>query len=256
MPSLRNLAYTAPYMHDGRLATLDQVLEHYATGIEKSPTLDPLLLKDGQKGIALTADEKGKIIAFLNILNDETFIRDSRFSESGAEPAPELAQYAATDWEKVDLRTDNPVIKAAFTKALGYYWGIKQGLLAENGQETSRSAKLLLNLLENMDLTSATPLQKAFYLKVHQDLGFDTEHVSETESVAHQRDHFGDLSKNLFRLIKSFKTNEKPLYYYSCPKAANGMGGFWMSESKEEKGNPFFGKNDKKCGQIVVTALE
>ncbi|MCA0234597.1 MAG: DUF3347 domain-containing protein [Bacteroidetes bacterium] len=133
---------------------------------------------------------------------------------------------------------------------------MKQGLLIDNGKESSRSAKLLLNLLENIDLTTVAPIQKAFYLKVYQDLGFDTEHVAETESVTHQRDHFGDLSKNLFRLIKSFKTNEKPLYYYTCPKAANGIGGFWISETQDEKGNPFFGKNDKKCGQIVMTALE
>ena len=256
VPSLRNLAFTAPYMHDGRLGTLEQVLEHYSSGIEKSATVDPLLVKNGQKGIALTAEEKQKIIAFLQTLNDETFAKDPRFSESDAAPAPELAEFANTDWEKVDLRTDNHVIKSTLAKALSYYWGIKQGLLMDNGKESSRAAKLLLNLLENIDLSTAAPIQKAFYLKVYQDLGFDTEHVAETESVAHQRDHFGDLSKNLFRLIKSFKTNDQPLYYYTCPKAANGIGGFWLSEINDEKGNPFFGKNDKKCGQIVMTALE
>lgn len=251
VPSLRNLAYTAPYMHDGRLATLDQVLDHYAAGVEKSPTLDPLLAKNGAMGIALTTDEKVKIKAFLNTLNDESFIRNPRFSESGAEPTPELAQYANTDWTKVDLRTDSPALKAALNKALGYYWGIKQGLLTEDGKLASQSAKFLLNLLENIDLSTVTPLQKAFYLKVYQDLGFDTEHISETHSVGHQRDHFGDLSKNLFRLIHSFQITDQALYTFFCPKAANGLGGYWLSQTPTEKGNPFFGKNDKKCGGIV-----
>lgn len=79
VPTLRNLKYTAPYMHDGRFNTLDEVLEHYADGgIIQSPTLDPLL-KSGS--IALTDKEKQDLLAFLNTLNDEAFLKDSRFSE-------------------------------------------------------------------------------------------------------------------------------------------------------------------------------
>ena len=43
VPSLRNLAYTAPYMHDGRLLTLDAVLDHYTSQVQNTPNLDPLL---------------------------------------------------------------------------------------------------------------------------------------------------------------------------------------------------------------------
>lgn len=256
VPSLRNLMTTAPYMHDGRFGTLEEVLDHYASGVEKSPTLDPLLSANGQLGISLNPDEKTKIIAFLKTLTDEAFLKDYRFSESEMREDPEIAQFANTDWDKVDLTTQSPVVKNALNKALGYYWGIKKGLMAENGAESSNSAKLLFNILENLDRTPLTPMQKAFYHKVYQDLSFDTEHVSETESVSHQRDHFGDLSKNLFRLIKAFKTNEKPLYYHFCPKAASNLGGYWLTETSEEKGNPFFGKNDKKCGTIVSSTLE
>ncbi len=77
MPSLRNLAYTAPYMHDGRFNTLDQVLDHYATGIHTSPTLDPLLTN----GIKLDAQQRADLLAFLNTLNDEAFIRNPIFAE-------------------------------------------------------------------------------------------------------------------------------------------------------------------------------
>ncbi|MCS6933574.1 MAG: cytochrome-c peroxidase [Chitinophagales bacterium] len=80
-PSLRNLKYTAPYMHDGSFATLEQVLDHYAQGVKYSPTLDAELQKNGILGIPLTAIEKQKIIAFLNTLNDEKFVKDRRFAE-------------------------------------------------------------------------------------------------------------------------------------------------------------------------------
>jgi cytochrome c peroxidase len=76
-PSLRNLKYTTPYMHDGRFTTIDQVLEHYSTGIHQTPNLDPSLTN----GIPLTATEKEDLKAFLNTLNDEEFVKDIRFQE-------------------------------------------------------------------------------------------------------------------------------------------------------------------------------
>lgn len=81
VPSLRNLAYTAPYMHDGRFYTLDGVLEHYTAEVQDMPTLDPLLKQNGKLGISLTAEEKKLLLAFLNTLNDKEFITDRRFSE-------------------------------------------------------------------------------------------------------------------------------------------------------------------------------
>lgn len=81
VPSLRNVANTMPYMHDGRFWTLGQVMDHYASGVVNSATLDPLLNNGSGLGIPLTAAEKNKIITFLKTLTDETFIRDRRFAE-------------------------------------------------------------------------------------------------------------------------------------------------------------------------------
>ena len=74
---LRNIALTAPYMHDGRFATLEQVLDHYSDHIAASPTLSPFL-KAG--GLGLSAKEKNDIIAFLQMLTDSSFIKDQRFA--------------------------------------------------------------------------------------------------------------------------------------------------------------------------------
>ncbi len=105
IPTLRNIAYTAPYMHDGRFATLDQVLEHYSTGIKTVRNLDPRL----QPGFTMiwgptvnfssdspfngpasntvtpvrmnmTAIEKAQLIAFLNTLSDPKMISDVKYS--------------------------------------------------------------------------------------------------------------------------------------------------------------------------------
>lgn len=77
VPSLRNVEATRPYMHDGRFRSLEAVLDHYEKGIVQSPTLDSQL----KNGIALTTNEKQKIIAFLKTLTDEEFMNNRLLSE-------------------------------------------------------------------------------------------------------------------------------------------------------------------------------
>lgn len=82
VPSLRNLAYTPPYMHDGRFYTLEAVINHYSNTVQQTPNLDALMLQNnGQPGIPLTPDEKNQILAFLRTLNDKIFITNSLLSE-------------------------------------------------------------------------------------------------------------------------------------------------------------------------------
>jgi cytochrome c peroxidase len=80
VPSLRNIEYTAPYMHDGRFINLSMVMEHYASGVEDSKTLDPELKRDTKLGIALTEEEKTNIKAFLKTLSDPTFISQPAYA--------------------------------------------------------------------------------------------------------------------------------------------------------------------------------
>jgi cytochrome c peroxidase len=74
-PSLRNVAVTGPYMHDGRLATLADVLDHYSEHVQASATLDPALAKHNRQSLLLTAREKADLIAFLEALTDPAFAR-------------------------------------------------------------------------------------------------------------------------------------------------------------------------------------
>lgn len=84
VPSLRNVGLTAPYMHDGRYYTLEEVLDHYTDSIQKLETLDPLLIQsNGKAGITLSKVEKQNIIAFLRTLSDDQFITNSKFTDPG-----------------------------------------------------------------------------------------------------------------------------------------------------------------------------
>jgi len=71
VPSLRNIAVTAPYMHDGRFDTLEEVIDFYSGAPHRSTTLDPNISKHGGKGLNLTEREKADLIAFLSSLTDK-----------------------------------------------------------------------------------------------------------------------------------------------------------------------------------------
>lgn len=70
VPSLRNISYTFPYMHDGRFKKLEQVIDHYTSGIQRGKTLSEKL----RKPIVLSVEDKESLIAFLLTLNDKEFV--------------------------------------------------------------------------------------------------------------------------------------------------------------------------------------
>jgi cytochrome c peroxidase len=92
-PSLRNIALTAPYMHDGRFKTLEQVIDHYSSGVHPHENV-AIAFAEGQdegegaktSGFHLTNRQKSALVAFLKTLTDESFIADPRFSDPFAKP--------------------------------------------------------------------------------------------------------------------------------------------------------------------------
>ena len=79
VPSLRNVALTAPYMHDGRFGSLQSVLNFYSNGVQNTQNLDPIMQQHSTLGIPLNQSEKEAIIAFLKTLTDEKFITNPEF---------------------------------------------------------------------------------------------------------------------------------------------------------------------------------
>lgn len=80
-PSIRNLAFTAPYMHDGRFATLEEVINHYSEGLQPSSTIDPLMKKVNQGGVSLSSEDKADLKSFLLSLSDFDFINNQNFKK-------------------------------------------------------------------------------------------------------------------------------------------------------------------------------
>ncbi len=72
-PSLRNIALTAPYMHDGRFDTLEEVITHYTSGVQRAPQLDPNLAKHPGHGVPLNGEDKAALVAFLRTLTDPKY---------------------------------------------------------------------------------------------------------------------------------------------------------------------------------------
>ena len=77
VPSLRNLGFTSPYMHDGRFSTIEDVLTFFTTGVANTQNLDPFMAQPHP----ISTQEKSDLITFLNTLNDYKFVSDERFKE-------------------------------------------------------------------------------------------------------------------------------------------------------------------------------
>jgi cytochrome c peroxidase len=76
VPGLRNVDVTAPYMHDGSLPTLEDVVEQYSRGGRGGPNTDALIAP-----LDLTAEERADLVAFLRALTDQAFVRDPRYRQ-------------------------------------------------------------------------------------------------------------------------------------------------------------------------------
>jgi len=81
VPTLRNIELTPPYMHDGRFQTLEQVIDHYNTGMDSSSTIEGHFLQILPTGLQLTTQDKADLLAFLKTLTDEELITDPRYSD-------------------------------------------------------------------------------------------------------------------------------------------------------------------------------
>ena len=80
VPSLRNIAVTPPYMHDGRFNTLEEVIDHYNEGIQESSTVDDAILATKQTGLLLTEQDKTDLVNFLKTLTDTDLLTNTAYA--------------------------------------------------------------------------------------------------------------------------------------------------------------------------------
>jgi cytochrome c peroxidase len=88
-PTLRNIALSGPYMHDGRFGTLEEVIDHYNEGGVPSATIDPFMkFSDPDNTLGLTPQKKQQLLAFLNTLTDLEFVTNPEFQDPGPPQLP------------------------------------------------------------------------------------------------------------------------------------------------------------------------
>lgn len=113
VPSLKNIELTAPYMHDGRFATLEEVVEHYNSGVQDHPNLNSSLKDEDANGnlqpqqLNLTEQEKTDVVNFLKTLTDDVLVNDVKFSDPFVSVLPvELLSFTARLNEKEEAILD------------------------------------------------------------------------------------------------------------------------------------------------------
>ncbi|RTY92979.1 DUF3347 domain-containing protein [Flavobacterium sp. RSP46] len=138
-------------------------------------------------------------------------------------------------------------LKAVFDS----YFLLKDALVKTDGNSTSLKAKDLLTAINSVKMETLKSEEHIVWMKVLNDLKEHSEHIGDTKDISHQRDHFMDLSKSMYELIKVAKY-ETPVYLQFCPMANGGKGANWLSKENDVK-NPYYGSQMMTCGKTVET---
>jgi hypothetical protein len=133
-------------------------------------------------------------------------------------------------------------------KMLVSYYAVKNALIADDGKTANAQAGELVKTLAAVPMKKMTEEQHKVFMGLSDKIKVDAEHINETQDVKHQRDHFNDLSNNLFTLVKGLKVNASPVYQQYCPMKK----AYWLSDNASVK-NPYYGKAMLTCGKVTET---
>lgn len=133
-------------------------------------------------------------------------------------------------------------------KILISYYALKNALIADDGKTANTQAGELVKSLATVPMAKMTEEQQKVFKSLSDKIKFDAEHINETKDVKHQRDHFNDLSNNIFALLKGLKANTNSVYQQYCPMKK----AYWLSDNATVK-NPYYGKAMLTCGKVTET---
>ena len=139
-------------------------------------------------------------------------------------------------------------VSTAVNNVLKSYLGIKNALAADNGKAANDEAKKFTEAVKAVPVAQMDAKQKTEWSKYAEKLRFDGEHIGESTAIAHQREHFGSLSTNMYAVLKAFPANDIVVYKQYCPMEKKS----WISESTTIK-NPYLGKQMLDCGSTKET---
>lgn len=128
------------------------------------------------------------------------------------------------------------------------YFDLKNALVAGDGNKAAAGAKAFMAELGKADIRNMDAAQTTVWKNYINKLKYDSRHISETTEAEHQREHLAPLSRNLFAVVKAFKSNSSTIYEQYCPMKKV----YWLSESSVIK-NPYYGSKMLNCGKTVAT---
>lgn len=134
------------------------------------------------------------------------------------------------------------------TPLLASYYDIKDALIKSNSADAASNAGAFLKAVNGVDMKSLPAADMTSFMSLQEKLAFDARHISESKDIAHQREHFANFSVNFFKLAKTVKLTDKPVYYAYCPMKKS----FWLSADAGIK-NPYFGSRMLTCGKVTET---
>jgi antitoxin component HigA of HigAB toxin-antitoxin module len=126
---------------------------------------------------------------------------------------------------------------------------LKNALTDDNSNAAAKAGEEVKSAFENFSKSALTEVQKQTYKDVEADAIEHAEHIfANGDNIAHQREHFVMLSKDMYDLVKIFGSGQV-LYKVFDSTSNDGKGAFWLSETKEIK-NPYKGKAMLSSGSI------
>ncbi len=134
------------------------------------------------------------------------------------------------------------------SQILPAYFAIKEALVNSDVRAANLKANAFKIIINKVQIGSLTSIQRSTFKLLKDKLIFDADHISESEDINHQRDHFKYFSANILALEKVIKLSVAPVYVQYCPmKKAS-----WLSAEEEIK-NPYYGQEMFTCGKVTET---
>lgn len=142
---------------------------------------------------------------------------------------------------------NNPV-QSSLLNLLNLYYDLKNALVNSNATLASAKAGALLKAINDIDTKSLPANELKTFMNLRDKLSFDSRHIFEVQKIEHQREHFANLSLNMFALAKSMNLSGHPVYEDYCPMKK----AYWLSAEPQIK-NPYYGDQMPDCGEIKST---
>jgi hypothetical protein len=135
----------------------------------------------------------------------------------------------------------------AFNPVLQGYIDIEKALFADDGKAANKKAAELETAIKRVNTNKLEAGQKTAWTNYGEKLRYNAQHISESKSIDHQREHFVALSDAVFALLKNFKP-EYTVYRQYCPMKKQ----YWLNASAAIQ-NPYYGKKMADCGKVTET---